>query len=178
MSRLFKRRPSPAMIVGIVALIAALGGGAYAATKKQVTYKTLNKEARLKVLPVSSTKNITADCDPQDAATYVDCASVSFNWSKQFPRKTTLVADGVFTTDADGARGECRLELDNAPIAGTTVKIGENGTGGHQNDNGDGFGINTVTAPQAGAHTYSIACNETVGDFKIRALQMSGFGTR
>jgi hypothetical protein len=54
MKRLAARRPSPAMIVAIVALCVALGGGAYAATKvgtKQiakgaVTTKKLSKKER------------------------------------------------------------------------------------------------------------------------------------
>ncbi len=53
MRKCFAKRPSPAMIVAIVALcIAASTGGAIAATKaKKVEYKGLSKDARLKVLP-------------------------------------------------------------------------------------------------------------------------------
>ena len=177
MSKLFKRRPSPAMIVAMVALLATLGGTAYAA--KKLTYKSLDKEARNKVLPVGATESITADCEPIDAATYVDCADVKVNWSKAFPRKTMLFVDGTFTTAGAGGKGECRLEADNVAIAGTTIKIG-NGDAGHSHatDNGDGFGINTIAAKAPGAHTYTVACNETGGDITIRQLQLSGIGIR
>jgi hypothetical protein len=176
MRRLFKKRPSGAMIVAMVALIAAVGGTAYAASK--IGYKALSKETRNKVLPVSSTRSITADCDPSTPTTFLDCTSLSFNWSKAFPRKTMLVVDGTFTTAAGGGRGECRLELDGVAIAGSTVKIGENGAGGHVNDNGDGWGINTITTAQGGQHSYSVACNETAGNITIRQLQLSGLGLR
>ena len=176
MRKLFKHRPSPAMIVAMIALIAAAGGTAYAA--KKLTYKSLDKEARNKVLPVAGSESITADCEPTDT-TFKDCADVKFSWSKAFPRKTTLIADGTFTTANTGGKGECRFEQDNVAIAGTTIKIGSSDAGhSHATDHGDGFGINTIAAKAAGAHTYTIACNETGGDITIRQLQLSGFGVR
>ncbi len=86
MSKLFRKgRPSPAMIVGIVALIAAMGGGAYAATAKKVEYKGLSKDARLKVLPFSKTLTGTS-CNPTAPATFTDCATVNVDGSTGFPR--------------------------------------------------------------------------------------------
>ena len=116
MSKLMKRRPSPAMIIAMVALIAALGGGAYAATQKKVEYKGLSKEARLKVLPFSKTASGT-DCNPNAAATYTDCATVSVDGSTAFPRKYYVSFNGVFdSVGAPNARGDCRLEADNTPV--------------------------------------------------------------
>ena len=62
MRKLKLRRPSPAMIVGMVALIAALGGTAYAA--KKITYKGLDKDARLKVLPFSKSQTGSQSVQP------------------------------------------------------------------------------------------------------------------
>ncbi len=177
MRKLFRKRPSAAIIIAMVALIAAVGGTAYAAAK--ISYKGLSKETRNKVLPVGATESTTADCEPTAAATYLDCADVKFNWSKAFPRKTMLFVDGTFTTAAAGGKGECRLEQDNAPIVGTTVKIGSSDAGhAHAGDHGDGFGINTIAPKVGGEHTYTVACNETGGDITIRQLQLSGIGIR
>jgi hypothetical protein len=175
MRKLFKHRPSPAMIVAMVALLAALGGTAYAA--KKLTYKGLDKEARNKVLPVAGGESISADCEPT-STTFVDCADVKFNWSKAFPRKTALIANGTFTT-AGGGKGECRFEQDNTALTGTTIKIGTSDTGhNHATDHGAGFGLNTIAPKVGGEHTWTIACNETGGDITIRQLQLSGFGVR
>jgi hypothetical protein len=121
MRKLFtKGRPSPAMIVAIIALVAGLGGGAYAAKSKKVTYKGLDKDARNKVLPIGATEAISADCDPT-SATYLQCADVSITQSQAFPRKTLVQVDGTFVTAAGGGRGECRIEVDNAPVTGIRI---------------------------------------------------------
>ena len=120
MSKLKLRRPTPAMIVAMVALIAAVGGTAYAAAK--ITYKGLDKEARLKVLPFSKTATGT-NCNPTVAGTYVDCATVNVDGSTGFPRKYYIAFTGTFDGIGGVSRGDCRLEADNAPIAGTTIRI-------------------------------------------------------
>jgi hypothetical protein len=176
MSKLIKRRPSPAMIIAMVALIAALGGGAYAATQKKVEYKGLSKEARLKVLPFSKTASGT-DCNPNAAATYTDCATVSVDGSTGFPRKYYVSFDGVFdSVGAPNARGDCRLEADNTPIAGTTIRIEETVT--HTGEHGGGSGINIVTPPLGGKHQISVACNENAGDLRVHQFQLSAFQVR
>ena len=86
MRKLFKRRPSAGVIIGILALVLALGGGAYAASKK-IPYKGLDKDARLKVLPISATNAGTAPCDPTSAGTFTDCTSVS----TRSPRRSLAV---------------------------------------------------------------------------------------
>ena len=108
------------MIVAMVALIAAVGGTAYAA--KKITYKGLDKEARLKVLPFSKTATGT-NCNPTAAGTYVDCATVNVDGSTGFPRKYYIAFTGTFDGVGGVSRGDCRLEADNAPIAGTTIRI-------------------------------------------------------
>lgn len=172
MRKLFAKRPSPAMIIAMVALIAAVGGTAYAA--KKITYKTLDKDARLKALPVSKTATGT-NCDPLNAGTYVDCATVSVDGSTGFPRKYYISFDGNFEGIGGVARGDCRLEADNAPISGTTIRVE---TIVHPADHGDGSGINIVTAPLGGKHTLSVACNENAGDLRVRQFQLSAFQVR
>ena len=172
MSKLKLRRPTPAMIVAMVALIAAVGGTAYAAAK--ITYKGLDKEARLKVLPFSKTATGT-NCNPTAAGTYVDCATVNVDGSTGFPRKYYISFDGNFEGIGGDARGDCRLEADNAPIAGTTIRVQ---APIKVADHGSGYGINIVTAPLGGKHTLSVACNENVNDLRVRQFQLSAFQVR
>ena len=179
-----KRRPSAGVIIGFLALAVALGGGAVAAKKKakKVPYKGLDKEARLKVLPISAT-NAGTNSDPDSETTFKDLTSVSTNVSTAFPRRVALTFDGIFDaagpTPAPAARGECRLEADNQPISGTTIKVEatEHGTA-TVTDHGEGAGINIVTTPLGGRHTFSVACNETAGDLKVQQFQLSALTVR
>jgi hypothetical protein len=170
-----KRRPSAGVIIGFLALAVALGGGAYAAKSKKITYKTLDKDARLKVLPISAT-NAGTDANPNAAGTFTDLTSVSTNVSTAFPRRVHLTFDGIF--DGVGAgphRGDCRLEADNAAIQGTTIRV-EAST--HGANHGEGAGINIVTTPLGGKHTFSVACNENVGDLRVQQFQLSALTVR
>jgi hypothetical protein len=174
MRKLFSRRPSPAMIIGIIALIAALGGGAYAATAKKVTYKGLDKEARLKVLPFSKTAT-GVDCNPTAAATYTDCATVNVDGSTGFPRKYYVSFTGTVDGVAAVSRGDCRIEADNVAIAGTTSRY-EAST--HTGQHGEGVAISVVTQPLGGKHAISVACNENAGDLRVHQFQLSAFQVR
>jgi hypothetical protein len=176
MRKLFNRRPSAGLVVGFIALCVALGGGAYAATSKKIEYKGLSKDARLKVLPVSGT-NAGTDCDPNDETTFKICTSVDLNTSSAFPRRVALVFDGTFDAFTAGARGECRLQLDGQALNGSTIKV-EPRT--HTLGFGEGYGINIVTTPQGGKHTYSVACNEIggSGDLRVRQFQLSAYTVR
>ncbi len=174
MSKLFSKRPSPALIVAMVALFAALGGGAYAASQKKVEYKGLSKDARLKVLPFSKTATGT-DCNPTAAGTYTDCATVSVDGSTGFPRRYYVSFDGNFEGVGAASRGDCRLEADNNPITGTTIRV-EAPT--KTADHGSGYGINVITGPLGGKHTLSVACNENANDLRVRQFQLSAFQVR
>ena len=175
MRKLFSgRRPSPAMIVGIIALIAALGGGAYAATAKKVTYKGLDKEARLKVLPFSKTATGT-NCNPTANDTFLDCATVNVDGSTGFPRKYYVSFSGTFDGVGGLARGDCRVEADNAPITGTTRRFEAEA---HTSDHGEGYAITVITAPLGGKHAISVACNENSGDLRVHDFSLSAFQVR
>ncbi len=173
MSKFLKRRPSAAMIVAMLALIAAVGGTAYAA--KKITYKTLDKDARLKVLPFSKSQTGASDCNPTASATYVDCLTLNVDGSTGFPRKYYVSFDGTFDGIGGVSRGDCRLEADNAPITGTTIRVE---TPTHTGEHGEGYGINVITTPLGGKHTISVACNETAGDLKVHQYQLSAFQVR
>jgi hypothetical protein len=178
MKKLFRRRPSAGTLIAFVALCVALGGGAYAATTKKIEYKGLSKDARLKTLGVSSTNanTSTTPCDPSSATTFTTCTSVSVIGSTAFPRKYLVVFDGVFDSGATppaptNAAGECRLELDNSPLNGTTTRVRTAGPN-------EGFGINIATTPQGGQHTISVACNETNGNLTVPTYQLTAVQVR
>jgi hypothetical protein len=172
MRKVLKHRPSPAMVIAVVALIAALGGGAYAATKKKIEYKGLTKDARLKVLGVAKTnaQTGTTPCDPTGSA-FTKCTSVDVDGSTGFPRKYLLVADGNVDGGGSAANGICHLEVDNTEINGTKTNV--HTPGGIQS-----FGVNIVTTPQGGKHTFSLACNETTGDLKVPQFELSAVQVR
>ncbi|MFL5907440.1 MAG: hypothetical protein ACJ75Z_07585 [Solirubrobacterales bacterium] len=183
MRKLLGRRPSAGTVIAFIALCVALGGGAYAATKKKTEYKGLSKDARLKVLPVSAT-NAGTNCDPTSATDYKTCTSVSLKTSSAFKRRVALTFNGVFnsaTPPGTAARGECRLQVDGVPLGGTQIRV-EPGihtdpaspVNSSDKDYGDAYGINIVTVPQGGEHTYSVACNQFgSGDLRVQQFQLS-----
>lgn len=185
MRKLFKRRPSAGAVIGFIALCVALGGGAYAATSKKVEYKGLSKDARLKVLPVSST-NAGTDCDPASPTDYKICTSVDTNVSSAFPRKIALVFNGTLNSvGAAKARGECRLQQDGQPLNGTAIRVEPvvhtdpaSPVNSSDKGYGDGYGINIVTIPAGGKHTFSVACNELSGNLKVNQFQLSAYTVR
>jgi hypothetical protein len=174
MRKLFKHRPSAGAVIGFIALCVALGGGAYAASKKKIEYKGLSKDARLKVLGVSSTnaQTGTTPCDPTTAATFTKCTSVNVNGSSAFPRKYLLIADGTVDGGGSLADGVCHLENETGDeITGTKTNV-------HTPGAIQGFGINIVTTAQGGKHTFSLACREATGDLKVPQFELSAVQVR
>jgi hypothetical protein len=178
MRKLLSRRPTAGTVIAFIALCVALGGGAYAATKKKVEYKGLSKDARLKVLPVSATNaggsdSGGTDCDPNSSSTYTKCTGVDLKTSTAFPRKIMLIFDGTFKGVGGAATGECRLQVDNDPVNGTTTKIDVSAT------DPKSYGINIVAKPsQGGSHTYSVNCKESTGDLKVNQFELSAATVR
>ena len=177
MKKLFSRRPSAGAVIGFIALCVALGGGAYAATSKKVEYKGLSKDARLKVLPVSATNaggsdSGGTDCDPNSSSTFTKCTSVSLQTSTGFPRKILLIFDGTVKAASGTATGECRLQVDNDTVNGTTTKIDASAS------DPKSYGINIVAKPTGGTHTYSLNCNEISGDLRVTQYELSAATVR
>jgi hypothetical protein len=176
MKRLLKHRPSAGAVIGFIALCVALGGGAYAATKgKKVEYKGLSKDARLKVLGVSSTnaQTGTTPCDPTTAETFTKCTTVNVNGSTGFPRKYLLIADGSVDGDGSTASGICHLENSKGDeIQGTKTNVHSPATGVAS------FGINIVTTPTAGKDSFTLACRESAGDLKVPQFELSAVQVR
>jgi hypothetical protein len=176
MKKLLKHRPSAGAVIGFIALCVALGGGAYAASKKKVEYKGLSKDARLKTLGVASTnaQTGTTPCDPTTSQTFTKCTSVDVNGSTGFPRRYLVIADGNVDGGGAVARGICHLEVDNTEVNGTKTNVHAPGGVG---DLGS-FGINIATTPQGGKHTISLACRETEGDLKVPQFELTAVQVR
>ena len=87
------------------------------------------------------------------------------------PARYLLTFDGTFDGGGSLANGVCHLEVDNTEIVGTKTSV--HTPGGIQ-----GFGINIVTTPQGGQHTFSVACNETIGDLKVPQFELSAIQVR
>jgi len=175
MRKLFGRRPSAGVVIGFIALCVALGGGAYAATSKKIEYKGLTKDARLKVLGVSSTnaQTGTTACDPTTSETFTKCTSVNVDGSTGFPRRYLLIADGNVDGGGSTASGICHLETDTGQeIQGTKTNVHAPSTGVAS------FGINIVTTPTGGKHSFSLACRETAGDLKAPQFELSAVQVR
>jgi kynureninase len=175
MSSYFKgRRPSASVVVAVVALVAALGGTAVAAGK--ISFGSLSKETKQKVLPYGASASQTGLCDPTDA-TFKTCVQATVKVSQQFQRRMLVIADGTYTTDAGGAKGTCRLQADGQPIGTGVARIGDT-TAAHTGDNGDGFGLNAIATPLGGSHVYSLACNQGANNLKIQDASITAITMR
>ncbi len=168
------RRPSAGLVVAIVALVAALGGTAIAAGK--VTFGSLSKETKQKVLPYGSSASQAVPCDPTDANFKV-CVQANVKVSQQFQRRMLVMANGTYTTDAGGAKGTCRLQVDGQPIGTGVARIGSTDDG-HTGDNGAGFGLSAIAQPLGGTHTYSLACNQATNNLKIQDASITAITLR
>jgi hypothetical protein len=75
----------------------------------------------------------------------------------------------------NAATGDCLLQVDNSDLNGTTIKVDAPQT---TTNHGEGGGINIVTTPQGGKHTYAVACKETSGDFRVEQFQLTAATVR
>ena len=163
MRKQLTRRPSAGVVIGVIALVAALGGTAIAGNR--IHFDMLAKDTKQKVLPYGSAAS-NVNCDPT-TQTYATCVQTNLNVSKNFPRRAMIVANGTFTTGpAAAAAGTCRLTMDGAQI-GAVTRLGA-GMNTHEGERGAGFGLNTIAPSIGGNHAYALQCNETEGNIKIQ----------
>jgi len=192
MSLIRGTRPSPAMLVAVVALVGALAGTALAgsdvqssALSKKKVKKIAKKEAEKAIdaaAPGLSVANADAvdgvseeeltvgrsafdgSCDP-NTATLLDCVAVTLT----LPRsgRVLLDADLGFFTDAGGAQGECLLEVDGGTTGiphSTTGRLGEDADTTNSSAT-NGYARTAVTnVLAAGSHTFALSCNEDVAN--------------
>jgi hypothetical protein len=163
MRKRLMRRPSAGAVIGVIALVAALGGTAIAGNK--IHFDSLAKDTKQKVLPYGSAASNTG-CDPTTLV-YVTCVQANLNVSKNYPRRAMVVANGTFTTGpAAAAAGTCRLTMDGQQI-GALTRLGA-AMNTHEGERGDGFGLSTIAPSIGGNHAYALQCNETEGNLKVQ----------
>jgi hypothetical protein len=202
MRRLPITRPSPAMIVAIIALIVALGGTAYAA--KKIGSKQLKKNAvttkKIKNGAVTAPKlangvisqaaktgvlarSTTTGCNPATTA-FTDCGTVTLNLPDS--GRVLLLGDaGYDGSNSNSYSGACRLTADGT-VVGPSITYGQaamavtgSGTpvvgGAGFNSNGQsGSGLNGVTTTlSAGKHTFSLQCNQNGGNIQFEETGIS-----
>jgi hypothetical protein len=172
------RRPSPALIISIIALVVALGGTAFAAIKigskqirnhsvrgKDVKKDTLTgtniDESSLELAsPAPSSPTIgrsaqqTGACDPE-TTTFVNCVTVTLT----LPRagRVLLVGDGVAEDQGvPGSEGACRFAADGTVVQGSTISVYASAP-----PDSEDFSATAVTSPLgAGQHVLKLACNQ------------------
>lgn len=187
-------RPSPAMIVAVVALVFAMGGTALAVVglngkqKRQVrslANQQINKKApKLSVANAKHAddadtvagealntftigRSTTGACDPASAA-FVDCGTVQLN----LPRNGRVLI--VATAGFDGAnsnagyRGDCRLTADGT-VVGAQISNGAAGVGAVQ---GVGFNGNSQAGTALSAVTGPLKAG--THDFALTCNQAGG----
>jgi hypothetical protein len=103
-------------------------------------------------------------CNP-NSTTFVTCASTD---SIDLPTSGRVLLVGASSWDNNNAgapdSGNCRLSVDGTEVGPEEVDFGE-ATAIHTIDNGGSVAVTTVTGPlSAGAHTFSLECNETDAD--------------
>ena len=203
MKRLHISRPSPAMVVAVLALIVALAGSAYAATKigtKQlknsaVTTKKISNGAvtsdKLANGAVTSGKiengtlnsltiarGTTSSCDPASSV-FVDCGTATLNLPRS-GRVLVMASLGYDGSNSNAYRGDCRLAADGT-TAGTTIAFGQatyvpaTAGGPGFNANGqEGGSLSFVTgALAAGTHSFSLQCNQAGGSIEFSETAVS-----
>jgi len=125
-------------------------------------------------------RSIASSCDPA-TTTFVDCGTVGLT----LPRsgRVLIVANvGYDGSNSNGYRGDCRLQADTTAV-GSTISFGQapyvasSGTvvgGPGFNANGqDGGGLNGVTGVlPAGAHAFSLQCNQAGGSIEFSTTQV------
>ena len=200
MKRVF-RRPSPAMVIAIVALVAALGGtaiGAAFVTKKQA--KKIAKNQVNKLAPGLSVNHAkTADnantlggnppsafevvarsgapdsCDP-GSTTFVNCSTLDLTLAHS--SRLMLQYDAPYHRDSGTAVGVCRLVLDGTTVGdSTSPPIGTTDAGSFGGTFDYGFTYSVVSGPVAsGPHTVTLQCNQTSGDIHYIGTVVSAVG--
>ena len=183
MQRLGSWRPTPALVIAVLALFVALGGSAYAV--RQINGRLIKNRtiagAKLKnntlgdrqisdskvsgVMAAATLGRSASDpdgnCDPQGGAggPFINCVSVSLNLPRD-GRVLLVASGGQVNVQGSPTAGTCRLSADGAVLAGTSQDVGDD-VFSHFNDEDNGFATNTVTGNLAeGPHTFALSCNE------------------
>ncbi|MGH2966072.1 MAG: hypothetical protein ACRDMH_11925 [Solirubrobacterales bacterium] len=153
-----KLKPSPALIISLVALVLAATGTATALHGRGSTAG-----------PVKG-KSAVGFCNPNSAA-FTEC--VTLRMKLPHPGRVLLVANGSWRGDADAANGQCHVvvaggQVGLAPNPGQN--LGTHADGAHEGS----FAITGVTdVLPAGRRTFRLTCSEATPDFAVDSADLS-----
>ena len=200
MKRLRGSKPSPAMVVSIIALVLALAGSAAAgiatisvlSKKEKKQTRNIAKDEIKKAAPGLSVANAQnanelsgvglnsvvtgasqslGGCDP-NSITFVSCASVTLD----LPRAGRVLGWADLQWHTDGSvpsRAECQMRVDDVAV-GHGMFFGEAATINTSALHERGVGGNFITTNlTAGPHTFSVNCNEPDSDIDIDQAAIS-----
>jgi hypothetical protein len=185
------RRPSPALVVALIALFVSLGGTSYAAftlPKNSVGTKQLKKNAVTSVKirnravtaatldSLTVARGTTSACDPASSA-FVDCGTVDLTLPRA-GRVLVLASAGYDGSNSNAYRGDCKLVVDGTTTVGPTIANGQAvalagatavvGGPGYNANGQVATSLNAVTdALPAGTHTFSLQCNQAGGSIEF-----------
>ena len=188
-------RPSPAMVVALIALFVALGGTAAALTgANTVQSDDLGPGAQVKAADVADNAVNGADVannslrntdlgvrvrsakqvdDGSGAATcgqgaaFDECIKVFFNVPR--PQRLLLVGSGEWQGGSGINAGECGFAVGNVEDLGLRKFSGDGDTA-----SGSNIAMNSVTGVLAkGGYEIAIDCRETFGSMTVRNTELS-----
>jgi hypothetical protein len=184
-------RPSHPTVVAYLALISALGGSAYAASKigsQDVANNSLRskdfrddavtgrdvrndkitgRDVREATLDASEFSAVGAGgggvCDPSSATPTV-CAEATIKLPQA--SRVLVIGTGGFFSEGGESRSLCEVRLDNHSVGAATP--GEDGDDSTSAGASDGFAITGLAGPASpGTHSVTLYCNQVVGDARI-----------
>lgn len=204
MGRVLKRRPSPAMLVAIAALVAAVGGTAIAGPlasksalskkeKKQV--KKIAKSEITTAAPGLSVANSSAvgnaplaeiakvanatdtTCAPA-AAFAVDCVGATITTTRTTDI-SVIVTSQWHSDDAIGTNveGNCRIEKNEVNTSSTSVfGTTDDDTAGAQYERAVAVSETDLDQP-AGTYLFELSCDVVEGDFDLADVETTVIAT-
>lgn len=152
-------RPSPSLVISVIALVMAATGTAAALSQHKASTAG----------PIKG-KSAVGFCNPNSAA-FTKC--VTLQMKLPHSGRVLLVADGAWSGDANESNGQCHVivggnQIGLAPNPGQN--LGTHADGAHEGD----FSITGVTdVLPAGKRTFRLTCLEATPDFRVGSADLS-----
>ena len=154
-------RPSPSLVVSVIALILAATGTAAALSQHR---------AGSTAGPVKGKSAVGGTCNPNSAA-FTNCVTLRMNLPHS--GRVLLVGDGAWYGDANAASGQCHLVVNGGQVGlapNPGQNLGTHADGAHEG----GFSITGVTSVlPAGKRTFKLDCLEATPDFALGSEDLS-----
>ena len=155
-----RMRPSPSLVISVIALVMAATGTAAALS---------HHKASSTAGPIKG-KSAVGFCNPSSAA-FTTC--VTLKMKLPHSGRVLLVADGAWSGDANEANGQCHVTVGGTQIGlapNPGQNLGTHADGAHEGD----FSITGVTdVLSAGKQKFKLSCLEATSDFRVGSADLS-----